>query len=163
MKNKKIVLTGGGTAGHVTPHIALLPHLLQGGWTVHYIGTKDGIERSLVERLDGVEYHAISSGKLRRYFSLKNFTDPFRVLAGIIQSKKLLKQIGPLVVFSKGGFVSVPVAFAAKSRKIPMVLHESDFSIGLANKLSIPKADTVCVSFEPTLASIPGGKGVWTG
>lgn len=160
---KKIVLTGGGTAGHVTPNMALIPHLLEDGWTIHYIGTKDGIERQLIEPLDNVQYHTISSGKLRRYFSLKNFTDPFRVVAGIFQSRRILKMVQPKVVFSKGGFVSVPVAFGAKSRKIPVVLHESDYSTGLANKITMSRASVVCVSFEPTLASIKGGKGVWTG
>lgn len=110
---KKIVLTGGGTAGHVTPNIALMPELQKNGYEIYYIGSYDGIEKKLIEEL-GIPYYGISSGKLRRYFDWKNFSDPFRVLKGFSQAKKLLKQIQPDVVFSKGGFVTVPVALAAK-------------------------------------------------
>jgi UDP-N-acetylglucosamine--N-acetylmuramyl-(pentapeptide) pyrophosphoryl-undecaprenol N-acetylglucosamine transferase len=160
---KTIVLTGGGTAGHVTPNMALIPHLQRDGYAVHYIGAHEGIERNLIQPLVGVTYHGISTGKLRRYFSLKNFSDPWRVLAGIGQTSALLKRIRPDVVFSKGGFVGVPVTYAAKLRRIPVVLHESDYSVGLANRLSLRHAKTVCVSFEPTLAHINAKRGVWTG
>ena len=161
--NKTIVLTGGGTAGHVTPNMALIPLLQKDGWEIHYIGSYNGMERSLIEPLRGVTYHGIASGKLRRYFSLKNLTDPFRVLKGAGEAKKLLRKIQPDVVFAKGGFVCVPVAFAAKACHVPLVLHESDYTCGLANRLCAPRAQTVCVSFEPTLAGVKGGKGVWTG
>ena len=110
---KRIVLTGGGTAGHVSPNQALIPLLQEEGWEIHYIGTKTGIERTLIEPMQGVTYHAVSSGKLRRYFDLKNFTDPFRVIAGAFQSMALIHRLKPNVVFSKGGFVSVPVVFGA--------------------------------------------------
>lgn len=110
---KRIILTGGGTAGHVTPNLALIPELLKEGWEVHYIGTADGMERGLVEGVPGVTYHSVASGKLRRYFDWKNFTDPFRVMAGAIQSADLVRKIHPNVVFSKGGFVSVPVVYGA--------------------------------------------------
>ena len=103
---KHIVLTGGGTAGHVTPNIALIPALREAGYQISYIGSYDGIERKLIEELN-IPYYGISSGKLRRYFDVKNFTDPFRVLKGFREAKKLLKQLKPDVVFSKGGFVTV--------------------------------------------------------
>ena len=131
---KKIVLTGGGTAGHVTPNIALLPELKKQGYEIHYIGSYEGIESKLIPELD-VSYYGIASGKLRRYIDLKNISDPFKVVKGLHQARVLLKQIKPDVVFSKGGFVSVPVVIAAKSRGIPCVIHESDMTPGLANKL----------------------------
>ena len=121
---KHIVLTGGGTAGHVTPNIALIPMLQEKGYKISYIGSYEGIERKLIEEL-GIPYYGISSGKLRRYFDLKNFSDPFRVLKGFGQAKKLLKDLKPDVVFSKGGFVTVPVVIAAKKCKIPAIIHES--------------------------------------
>lgn len=158
---RTILLTGGGTAGHVTPNLALLPQLRAEGWNVHYVGTADGIERALVEAAGGITYHAISSGKFRRYFSLKNFTDPFRVVKGIFQSKRIIKEIKPSVVFSKGGFVSVPVVIAARN-KAPVVIHESDYTPGLANRIAIRYADKVCVTFEDTLKHVRG-KGVHTG
>lgn len=136
---KKIVLTGGGTAGHVTPNIALLPSLKEAGYEVFYIGSYTGIEKTLIEDL-GIPYYGISSGKLRRYRSLKNLSDPFRVLHGLFQAKRLMKKIKPDIVFSKGGFVSVPVVLAAGSRHIPVIIHESDMTPGLANKIAMRKA-----------------------
>ena len=110
---KRIILTGGGTAGHVTPNIALLPALKKEGFDVHYIGSYNGIERKLIENMK-VQYHGIASGKFRRYFDIKNFTDPFRVLKGYREASSLIKKIKPNVIFSKGGFVSVPVVTASK-------------------------------------------------
>ena len=159
---KKIVLTGGGTAGHVTPNIALIPQLKKEGYEIHYIGSHDGIEKKLIEEL-GIPYYGISSGKLRRYFDIKNFTDPFKVLKGYGDAKKLIKQIQPDVVFSKGGFVSVPVVLAAKSRKVPAIIHESDMTPGLANKLCIPSAFKVCCNFPETIKNLPEGKAVLSG
>ena len=159
---KRIVLTGGGTAGHVTPNLALIPRLQRDGWDVHYIGTRTGIERSLVEPLPGVTYHAIQSGKLRRYFDLKNFTDPFRVVAGAFQAQSLLGRLRPAVVFAKGGFVSVPVVYGAALHRIPVLVHESDITPGLANKLSAPFASAVLTTF-PEAARAMGRKGVCTG
>lgn len=159
---KKIVLTGGGTAGHVTPNIAMLPRLKEMGYEIYYIGTYDGIEKKLIEA-EGIPYYGISSGKLRRYFSMKNFSDPFRVLKGFRQSKKLIKKLQPDVVFSKGGFVSVPVVFAANKKKIPVVIHESDMTPGLANKLALPKASRVCCNFPETAADFPEGVATVTG
>ena len=159
---KHIVLTGGGTAGHVTPNIALMGRLKEQGYQISYIGSYSGIEKTLIEEL-GIPYYGISSGKLRRYFDLKNFTDPFRVLKGFSEARKLLKQLKPDVVFSKGGFVTVPVVVAAGRLKIPAIIHESDMTPGLANKLCIPSAVKVCCNFPETKAHLPEGKAVVTG
>lgn len=159
---KHIVLTGGGTAGHVTPNIALIPKLREMGYTISYIGSYEGIEKKLIEEL-GIPYYGISSGKLRRYFDLKNFSDPFRVLKGFCQAKKLLTQLKPDVVFSKGGFVTVPVVIAAKKCKIPAVIHESDMTPGLANKLCLSSAAKICCNFPETVNSLPKDKAVLTG
>ena len=147
---KKIVLTGGGTAGHVTPNLALLPSLKERGYEIHYIGSYNGIERKLVEGA-GIAYDGISSGKLRRYFDLKNFSDPFRVLKGCGQALRLIRKYRPDVVFSKGGFVSVPVVLAAKHYKIT------------DNKICIPSASKVCCNFPETLPYLPAEKAVLTG
>ena len=162
VKMKKIVLTGGGTAGHVTPNIALIPELKKRGFEVHYIGTYEGMERAMIEKI-GINYIGISAGKLRRYKSVQNITDPFRVLKGFGESIKILKRLKPDVVFSKGGFVTVPVVFAAKLCKIPTIIHESDMSPGLANRLCIPKANYVLANFPETLSNLPKGKGVLSG
>lgn len=159
---KRIILTGGGTAGHVTPNIALLPSLKKEGFEVIYIGSYDGIEKKLIENL-GITYYGISSGKLRRYFDVKNLTDPFRVLKGYTEASSLLRKLKPDIIFSKGGFVSVPVVIAAKRRKVPCIIHESDITPGLANKLSIPFASKVCVNFPETLDHIPKEKAVLSG
>ena len=159
---KRIILTGGGTAGHVTPNIALLPALKERGFDIQYIGSYDGIEKKLIEELS-IPYHGIASGKLRRYFDLKNFSDPFRVARGYFQARKLLKQLKPDIVFSKGGFVTVPVVQAAKGLHIPVIIHESDLTPGLANRLAIPAATKVCCNFPETIPFLPEGKAVLTG
>lgn len=159
---KKIVLTGGGTAGHVTPHLALLPRLLDAGYEVHYIGTDKGMERGLMENQAGITYHAIQSGKLRRYFDWKNLTDPFRVAAGFFQAFGALGKIKPDMVFSKGGFVAVPVVVAAWLRRIPVLAHESDLSPGLANRISAKFSKQVATTF-PECAYALGDKGVYAG
>ena len=158
----KIVLTGGGTAGHVTPNIALLPALEKRGYEIHYIGSHTGIERGLITQL-GVKYHSISCGKLRRYFDLKNITDLFRIVKGLGDSLIILRKIRPDIVFSKGGFVVVPVAVAAHILGIPIVIHESDITPGLANRLIMPFAKSVCTSFPETSKLVPKNKGVLTG
>ncbi len=159
---KTIVLTGGGTAGHVTPHLALLPRLQDAGYTVHYIGTYQGMEREMVGGQAGVSYHPIHTGKLRRYFDWKNLTDPFRVIAGAFQAFHLLGKIKPDIVFSKGGFVAVPVVVAAWLRGIPVLAHESDLSPGLANRISARFSKRVATAF-PECASALGEKGVFAG
>ncbi len=159
---KRIILTGGGTAGHVTPNLALIPSLKKEGWEIHYIGTANGIERRLIESVEGVTYHSVKSGKLRRYFDVKNFTDPFRVVAGCFESAALVRKIQPDIVFSKGGFVSVPVVYGAKLAGVPVLLHESDMSPGLANRLTAPLAAAMCCTF-PEAARQAGRKGRVTG
>ena len=159
---KRIILTGGGTAGHVTPNIALIPELKKRGFEIHYIGSKTGIEKELIGNFD-IPYYGISSGKLRRYFDVKNFTDPFRILKGYSEAKKLIKKIKPDVIFSKGGFVTVPVVKAASRQKVPCVLHESDISPGLANRLCIPSATAICANFPETIANLPEDKAYLTG
>ena len=159
---KRIILTGGGTAGHVTPNIALLPRLKELNYDIHYIGSYNGIEKELIEQF-GIPYHGISTGKLRRYFSVQNFTDPFRVIKGLGEAKKLVKILHPDVIFSKGGFVSVPVVLAGKSRHVPTIIHESDMTPGLANKISMPSASKICCNFPETIEHLPAGKAVLTG
>ncbi|MBR9936796.1 undecaprenyldiphospho-muramoylpentapeptide beta-N-acetylglucosaminyltransferase [Oscillospiraceae bacterium Marseille-Q3528] len=159
---KRIVLTGGGTAGHVTPNIALIPRLRELNYDICYIGSYDGIEKKLIEEFH-IPYYGISSGKLRRYFDPKNFSDPFKVLKGIGEARRTLKELKPDIVFSKGGFVSVPVVLAAKRLHIPVIIHESDLTPGLANKICIPSAAKVCCNFPETLSHLPAGKAVLTG
>ncbi|MFV0529166.1 MAG: undecaprenyldiphospho-muramoylpentapeptide beta-N-acetylglucosaminyltransferase [Lachnospiraceae bacterium] len=159
---KHILLTGGGTAGHVTPNIALIPQLTALGYQISYIGSTDGIERKLIEE-QGIPYYGISSGKLRRYFNLKNLSDPFRVLKGYAQARKLIRSLAPDIVFSKGGYVTVPVVIAAHQKKVPVILHESDMTPGLANRLCLSSADKICCNFPETKAHLPADKAVLTG
>ena len=159
---KKIILTGGGTAGHVTPNIALMPALKEAGYDITYIGSYKGMEKGLIEAT-GTKYYGISSGKLRRYFDLKNFSDPFRVAWGFVEAMGLMIRIRPNVVFSKGGFVSVPVVLAAKVCGVPAIIHESDITPGLANRIAIKGAKKVCCNFPETLKYLPSSKAVLTG
>lgn len=159
---KKIVLTGGGTAGHVNPNIALLPRLKEAGYKPYYIGSHNGIEKTLIKEV-GVPYYPISTGKLRRYFDLKNFTDPFRVIKGFSEAHRLISKIDPDIIFSKGGYVSVPVVMAAKRLGIPVIIHESDFTPGLANKISFKFAGKICCSFPETVEMLPSDRAVLTG
>lgn len=158
---KTIVLTGGGTAGHVTPNLALIPSLKKDGWDIQYIGSINGIEKELVQK-ENIPYHSIASGKLRRYLSVENLKDPFKVVKGYFDAYKILKELKPKVVFSKGGYVTVPVVLAASHLKIPVIIHESDMTPGLANKIAMKSAKTICVNFEETLKHV-GGKGIYTG
>lgn len=160
--SKKIVLTGGGTAGHVTPNLALLPYLRAEGYEIVYIGSEKGMERALIEA-EGVTYYGIPTGKLRRYLSKENLSDMFKVVKGIHEAKKLLKKLKPDLVFSKGGFVAVPVVLGAKKNNIPVIIHESDITPGLANKIAMPSARVICSTFPETLQYVPKGKGVYTG
>ena len=159
---KKIVLTGGGSAGHVTPNIALLPSLKEAGYEIAYMGSYDGIEKRLIGDFD-LPYVGISTGKFRRYLDFKNLTDPFRVIKGFSEARKFLKEYRPDVVFSKGGFVAVPVVRAAASLGIPCIIHESDMTPGLANKICVPVARKVCCNFPETLKLLPEEKAVLTG
>ena len=155
-------MTGGGTAGHVTPNLALIPKLKENGFEIKYIGSNDGIEKEIITK-NNIPFSGISCGKLRRYFDVKNFTDPFKIVKGIAQAIKILSKEKPDIIFSKGGFVAVPVVIAASIKKIPVVAHESDMTPGLANKLSEPFCNKLCVTFRESLRFIKGNKGVLTG
>lgn len=157
-----MLLTGGGTAGHVTPNLALLPALREAGFRVEYVGDGRGIERRLA-REAGLPFHAIQTGKLRRYFSLQNFVDPFRIAIGVLQSIVWMLRLRPAAVFSKGGFVGVPVVVAAWLLRVPVIVHESDLTPGLANRLSFPFARRICLSFAETAEGLRGRSTVYTG
>lgn len=159
---KKIVFTGGGTAGHVTPNLAIMAKLRDQGWAMEYIGSVSGIEKEMMEH-ERIAYHPIASGKLRRYFDLKNFKDPFRVVQGTWQAFRVLRRLKPDIVFSKGGFVAVPVIAASRLLRIPVLCHESDMTPGLANKISLPLASRICVTFPETMRYVAEGKAECTG
>ncbi|MEW9501806.1 undecaprenyldiphospho-muramoylpentapeptide beta-N-acetylglucosaminyltransferase [Jeotgalibacillus marinus] len=161
---KRILFTGGGSAGHVSVNVALIPRFKEEGWTISYIGSHNGIEKDMIKKqFPNVPYHGISSGKLRRYFSMKNFTDPLRVLTGVMQAFRVIKKENPDVIFSKGGFVSVPVMFAAKMAKVPVAIHESDVTPGLANKLAVPFATKIYTTFKETLQHMPADRSTCAG
>jgi UDP-N-acetylglucosamine--N-acetylmuramyl-(pentapeptide) pyrophosphoryl-undecaprenol N-acetylglucosamine transferase len=162
MTNKKIVFTGGGSAGHVTPNIAIMNKLKATGWDITYIGSRKGIEEEIIQK-ENIPFHGISSGKLRRYFDWKNFTDPLKIIKGALEALVILRREKPSVVFSKGGFVTVPVVMAAKMLKIPVIIHESDITPGLANKIATKFATKVFVTFDETLKHFPGDKVLFTG
>lgn len=163
MSEKQILFTGGGSAGHVIVNLALIPIFQQQGWKVDYIGSKDGIEKKLINQLEGVTYHPISTGKLRRYMSIENFKDPFKVMKGVFQAWRIIGKCQPSIIFSKGGFVSVPVVLAAKLRGIPTIIHESDFTPGLANKIAIRFAQKVFTTFPETEQFLPAKKVEYVG
>ncbi|GGE63081.1 undecaprenyldiphospho-muramoylpentapeptide beta-N-acetylglucosaminyltransferase [Priestia taiwanensis] len=157
MERKRIVFTGGGSAGHVTPNIAIINEMNQEEWQIYYIGSKTGIEKELIEKLN-ISYYGISSGKLRRYIDVENIIDSFRVMKGCLEARSILKKIKPCAVFSKGGFVSVPVIIAARSLDIPIIIHESDYTPGLANRISKSFATKVYTSFEEAKKHFPANK-----
>lgn len=164
MNKRTIILTGGGTAGHVSLNQALIPEITGMDYDVEYIGSKNGIEKELiVDSYPDIKYHAISSGKLRRYFSMKNFSDPFRVATGMFQAMNIIRKTKPAAIFSKGGFVSVPVAMAGKMMSIPVIIHESDVTPGLANKIAMPFADHIFTVFKETMQHVPKEKSTCTG
>lgn len=155
-------MTGGGSAGHVTPNLALIPSLKKLGYEIIYIGSKNGIEKEIIEK-EKIKYYGISTGKLRRYFDIKNFGDPFKVVIGLFQTMVIFLREKPNVVFSNGGFVSVPVVIGAYLNRIPIIAHESDMTPGLANKISAPYCTKVCVTFPESLKFIKDNKGELTG
>lgn len=161
-RNKTIVLTGGGTAGHVTPNLAVGRNLVDEGYEIRYIGRAMGMESVLVTR-NGIPFSGIPAGKLRRYFDWRNFTDVFLILLGFLSSLMLIASIRPCCIFSKGGFVACPVVWAGWVLRIPVVIHESDIVPGLANRLSAPFACKICYAFPETRAHIKAEKAVWTG
>lgn len=162
MSKYKIMMTGGGSAGHVMPNLALIPELTKRGFEIKYIGSNNGIEKEIIKNTS-IPYYGISSGKLRRYFDIKNFSDPFKVIKGVFDAWSILTKEKPDVIFSKGGFVTVPVVMAASLKRIPVVSHESDMTPGLANKLASPFCDKLCVTFPESLKYIKSNKGVLTG
>ncbi len=151
--NKKshstIIFTGGGSAGHVTPNLALIKRCQQNAWDIAYIGSAKGIEKQIINRIN-VPYYSIATGKLRRYFSWQNFLDPFKIIGGIVQAFFICWKLKPKVVFSKGGFVAFPVVVGAWLNRVPVICHESDLTPGFANRLSFPFAKLICVTFAET-------------
>ena len=160
----KIAFTGGGTVGHASVNLSLIPTALEKGHQVFYIGSKNGIEREMIEsQLSNIKYYPISSGKLRRYLSFENAKDVFKVLKGILDARRVLKKEKPDLLFSKGGFVSVPVVIAARSLNIPTIIHESDLTPGLANKISLKFSKKIYTTFEDTLKYLPKDKADFVG
>lgn len=145
--NPSILFTGGGTAGHVTPNIALIDELQHDGWDVAYVGSADGIEKTIMDKI-GIRFYSVANGKLRRYYSMKNLLDPFKIVWGIFQSIFLIAKLKPSVVFSKGGFVAFPVVVGAYLNRVPVIAHESDISPGLATRLCLPFVNKLCLTFE---------------
>jgi len=162
-QKKRILFTGGGSAGHVTVNLALIPKLQAMGWDIQYMGSKQGIESQLIHKLPDVPYHSISTGKLRRYMALENFKDPFRVIHGVYEAYRKIRTLKPDIVFSKGGFVSVPVVLGAWFNKVPVIIHESDMTPGLANKIALPFADKICLTFRETSDHIQSTKAMHVG
>ncbi|MEH7459472.1 undecaprenyldiphospho-muramoylpentapeptide beta-N-acetylglucosaminyltransferase [Bacillus sp. JJ1127] len=159
---KRIIFTGGGSAGHVTPNLAIIPHLQEKGWDISYIGSHQGIEKTIIEN-EGISYYGIASGKLRRYFDLKNIKDPFLVMKGVMDAYVQIRKLKPDVIFSKGGFVSVPVVIGGWLNRVPVLLHESDMTPGLANKIALRFASEIFVTFEEAAQHLPKDKVVYTG
>jgi UDP-N-acetylglucosamine--N-acetylmuramyl-(pentapeptide) pyrophosphoryl-undecaprenol N-acetylglucosamine transferase len=151
-----IIFTGGGTGGHVYPglavHEALPPEIQR---QVVWIGSRGGMEGEMV-RSRGIPFYHVPTGKLRRYFDLRNVVDAFRVLAGIMAAFILLKKLDGKAVFSKGGFVAVPVVIAAWMRGIPVIIHESDADPGLATRITARFARVICVASSETAGCFPG-------
>ena len=155
-----IAFTGGGTGGHVFPGLAVIEELRNRGYVnIVWIGSRGGMEEDIVKRA-GIPYYGVPSGKLRRYFSLRNFTDFFKIFGGFLKSRRILKKLKPKVLFSKGGFVSVPPVAAAKGLKIPCLTHESDADPGLATRINARSVKKIFVPYEETLKYFPGKKNV---
>jgi UDP-N-acetylglucosamine--N-acetylmuramyl-(pentapeptide) pyrophosphoryl-undecaprenol N-acetylglucosamine transferase len=161
--NQKILLTGGGSAGHIIVNLALIPLLIDSGWKIIYIGSVRGIERELISNICEVTYYGISTGKWRRYFDRQNFTDFFRVLKGITEASKIIRQEQPEIVFSKGGFVSIPVVLGSRLNNVPVITHESDLTPGLANRINMYFVQKICTTFPDTLKYLPKNKGEFIG
>ena len=149
--SKKIIFTGGGSAGHVTLNLALIPVFLEQGWKIVYIGSYHGIEHDLISKLPDVKYYPIATGKLRRYFSWQNFLDMLKIPVGVLQAILIVFKEKPNIIFSKGGFVSFPVVLAGKINRCPVIMHESDVTPGLANKMSLPFVSKFFTTFADTV------------
>lgn len=152
-----IVLTGGGTAGHCTPHLAILPYLKKDFDNIYYVGSENGIEKEIIKNTD-IPYFSVTCAKLNRNLNAKNLFIPFKVAKGIFQAGKILDRIKPDVVFSKGGYVSLPTVVAAKQRNVPVIAHESDYTMGLANKISAKFCKKILTSFPSTAKEIKNGE-----
>src|SRR5690625_5181298 len=163
MKQKRILFTQAGTAGHDIVNLGLIPYFQNEGWKIDYIGLKTGIERELIENISDVPYYPISTGKLRRYMSLENLKDPFKVLKGTIDAWNIIRKTKPNIIFSKGGFVSVPVVVAARFRRVQTIIHESDYTPVVANKLATPFAKKVLTTFPETVKYLPEKKALHVG
>ena len=150
----KIIFTGGGSAGHVTLNLALIPYFIKAGWQVDYIGSIGGMEEDLVKKFPEVKYHAILTGKLRRYLSFKNIVDMVKIPLGCIEATWLVHKLNPDIIFSKGGFVSFPVVVGGWINRKKIFMHESDLTSGLANKLSLPFVGTFFTTFPETVNSL---------
>ncbi len=151
-----IILTGGGTAGHCTPNLALLPYLKNHFDKIYYIGSKNGIEKEIIQNA-GIKYYSVSTAKFNRKSIKKNIKAPFKILSGIIGAKKLIKKLKPDIIFSKGGYVSVPTVIAGRIKNIPIVSHESDYTLGLANKITAKYCNKVLTSFPETAKNLKNG------
>ena len=158
---KKIIFTGGGSAGHVTPNLSIIEKI-KDNFEVHYIGSKTGIENEIINKYKFITYHPITTVKLERKFTFKNLLIPFKLIKGICDSKKIINKLKPSIIFSKGGFVSVPVAISGKLKKVPIIAHESDYTMGLANKLIYKFCNIMCFTFEDTFKNYKE-KGLFTG
>jgi len=156
---KTLVMTGGGTGGHIIPNLALIPTLKK-HFKIYYLGEKGSLEEELISKIQGVEFIPIRAVKFARKLSPKNLLIPFKLLTYINETKKILKKIKPNIIFAKGGYVSIPVAFAGHSLKIPILAHESDFTMGLANKLILKKSKVMFTSFRETCV---GNKCLYSG
>ncbi len=152
-----IILTGGGTAGHVTPNFAILKYLQTHFSSIYYVGSESGIEKRLVKE-QNIPYYSIKSVKLVRSFTFKNFKIPFVFVKSVSEATKILKKLKPDVVFSKGGYVGLPVTIASKMLNIPVIIHESDFTLGLSNKIASLFASKVLTSFKETSLTIKNGE-----
>ncbi len=149
-KTKMIIFTGGGSAGHVTLNLTLIPWFIKQGWEISYIGSKGGMEQELVAKFPEVKYYGILTGKLRRYFSWQNFLDMIKIPLGCLQAIILVHKINPDIIFSKGGFVSFPVVVGGYVNRKKIFMHESDITPGLANKMSLPFVSTFYTTFPET-------------
>lgn len=161
-QNKLIFMTGGGTAGHVNPNLALAEPLQKAGYRVEYLGQKNEIEYQLATGA-GLPFHQVSSGRLHRSLNPDTLRTPFRVLKGIVQAVRVIRRERPALIFCKGGFASLPAAVAGRLTHTKVILHESDLTPGLANKLCAPFANRICTTFEETVKYLPQGKTVFTG
>lgn len=152
-----IILTGGGTAGHCTPHLSILPYLKKDFKNVYYIGSKNGIEKEIIEKAN-IKYFPITCQKLVRKITIKNLKIPFSLIKGVNEAGAILDKVKPNVIFSKGGYVALPVVLAAKRRNIPVIAHESDYTVGLANKISSRYCKKMLTSFPETAKNLKNGE-----